>query len=59
MRDCFVLFLIGTEKNLFEPKMYIKKMYAFPLVEFMGKQLGRSVDIIPFSSLNVILFTPI
>ena len=58
MRDFFVLFLIGTEKNLFEPKMYIKKMYAFPLVEFMGKQLGRSVDIIPFSSSNFIAFNP-
>ena len=57
MRDYFVLFLIGTAIILYESKSYITKVYAFPLAEVIGKQRGRSIDIIHFSSSNCIVFT--
>ena len=57
MSDYFVLFLIGTARILFESKSYIIKMYAFSLAEVLGKQPGRSVEIIYFISSNSIAFT--
>ena len=53
------MFLIGAASMLFESKLYITKMYAFPLAEVMGNQPGRSVESNPFSSPNFITFTPI
>ena len=52
--DCFILFLIGEASILFESKLYITKMYAFPLSEVMGKQIGRSVEIITFIPSNLL-----
>ena len=37
----------------------LRKMYTFPLAEVMGKQTGRSTEIIPFRSKHFISFTPI
>ena len=59
IRNFFVLFLIGAASMLIESKLYITKIYAFPIAEVMGKRPESYVYIMPFISSNFISFNPI
>eukprot|EP00978_Attheya_sp_CCMP212_P028775 scaffold100302_cov31-Attheya_sp.AAC.1 len=49
---------MGTARILLESKSYMTKTYAWPRVDVIGNLPGRSVEMIPFRSSNLMALIP-